>query len=182
MGAYKHSLYTKSRLTELTNTVIECLIGCTVIFFAAFLNDQAPNYLYYYNVFFIYLFCQTVLIFSGRLFLLTMVKAQLARGLFTIKTLFIGNSHKASEIYKTFRKKRQVSNVNSVGFVTADSFGSNGLSKYLPKLGSLSDVEHIIDEQHIEQVIVALDKSELKIQQNLLARLSEKDIHDKNCA
>ena len=176
MGAYKYSLYTRSRLTELTNTIIESLIGCSAIFFLIFLNDGADDYLYYYKVFFVYFFCQASVTYAGRFFILTIVKEQLSKGLFTIKTLFIGNSHKATDIYKTLVKKKQVSNICTVGFVSAESFSSNGLSHYLPKLGSLQDVETIIDEQHIEQVIVALDKTELKSQQNLLAILSDKDI------
>ncbi len=176
MGSYKYSLYTKSRLSELTNTVIECLIGCIVIFFTIFLNDQDANYFYYYKVFFAYLACQTTLTYVGRLLLLTIVKEQLKEGLFTIKTIFIGNSHKASDIYKSVVKKRQISNINTIGFVSSDGFSGNGLSHYIPKLGNLADVEKIIDAQNVEQVIVALDKSELKSQQNLLARLSDKDI------
>ncbi len=176
MGAYKYSLYTRSRLTELTNTIVECLIGCSVIFFLIFLNDGADDYLYYYKVFFAYNICQITVVFAGRLMLLSIVKQHLAKGWFTIKTLFIGNSHKASDIYKMLTAKKQVSNISTIGFVSADGFSGNGLSHYLPKLGSLTDVESIIDKQHIEQVIVALDSTELKTQQNLLARLSDKDI------
>ncbi len=176
MGTYKYSLYTRSRLTELTNSIIECFIGCSVIFFLIFLNDGADNYLYYYKVFFSYVVCQTLFTYTGRLLLLSFVKRQLAKGWFTIKTLFIGNSHKASDIYKTLSAKKQVSNISAIGFVSAESFSSNGLSHFIPKLGELSDVENIIDKQGVEQVIVALDKTELKSQQNLLARLSDKDI------
>src|SRR5690242_9355259 len=35
-GAYKESLYVKSRLAELTNTIIQSLIGCMIIFFFIF--------------------------------------------------------------------------------------------------------------------------------------------------
>ncbi len=175
-GSYKYSLYMRSRLTELTNTIIECLIGCTVIFFLIFLNDKADNYWYYYKVFFTYVICQMIVTYAGRLLLLSLVKNQLAKGWFTIKTLFIGNSHKASEIYKMLIKKRQVSNFSAVGFVSSEAFSSNGLSHYLPKLGTIKEVESIIDANQIEQVIITLDKTELKSQQNLLARLSDKDI------
>ncbi|MDQ2753124.1 MAG: exopolysaccharide biosynthesis polyprenyl glycosylphosphotransferase, partial [Bacteroidota bacterium] len=176
MGSYKYSLYTRSRLTELTNTIIECLIGCTIVFFLIFLNDNADSYWYYYKVFFVYVVCQIISVYGGRLLLLSMVKAQLSKGLFTIKTLFIGNSHKASEIYKMLMKRKQVTNFRAVGFVSTDAFSSNGLSHYLPKLGTVKEVETIIDRQGIEQVIITLDKTELKSQQNLLARLSDKDI------
>ncbi len=175
-GSYKYSLYTKSRLAELSKTIVECLIGCSVIFFIIFLNDYAADIFYYYKVFFVYLLFQIFAVFAGRLLLLTIVKKQLANGWFTIKTLFVGNGHKATDIYKTLKAKNQISNISPLGFVCADGFSGNGLSHYIPKLGSFSEVETIIDAQQIEQVIVALDNAELKSQQNLLARLSEKDI------
>ncbi len=176
MGSYKYSLYTRSRLTELTNTIIECLIGCTIVFFVIFLNDKADSYWYYYKVFFVYVVCQITATYAGRLLLLSLVKAQLSKGLFAIKTLFIGNSHKASEIYKSLIRKKQVVNFSAVGFVSTEAFSSNGLSHYLPKLGTVKEVENIIDRQGIEQVIITLDKTELKTEQDLLARLSDKDI------
>ena len=176
MGSYKYSLYTRSRLTELTNTIIECLMGCTIVFFAIFLNDKTDSYSYYYKVFFVYVVCQIGTTYAGRLLLLSLVKRQLSKGLFTIKTLFIGNSHKASEIYKSLVRKKQVINFSAVGFVSTEAFSSNGLSHYLPNLGTVKEVESIIDRQGIEQVIITLDKTELKTEQNLLARLSDKDI------
>ena len=176
MGAYKESLYVKSRLSELTNTIIESLIGCIVIFFLIFLNDVKDNYHYYYNIFFTFLICQVTVVFAGRLLVLSIVKAHLFKGLYSIKTLFIGNSHKALEIYKEIYNQRHPSYFSSIGFVSADAFSGNGLSAYLPRLGSLAQVEHIIDTKQVTQVIVSLDKSELQQQQNMLARLSEKDV------
>ncbi len=178
MGSYKESLYVKSRLSELTNTVIASLIGCIVIFFLIFLNDEKGNYLFYYNIFFTFLICQVTVVFGGRLLLLSVAKKHLSKGLYSIKTIFIGNSHKAVDIYREIYKHRYPSyyNYNSIGFVSADTSSGNGLSLYLPRLGSLSQVEDIIDREQVKQVIVSLDKSELLQQQDMLARLSEKDV------
>jgi exopolysaccharide biosynthesis polyprenyl glycosylphosphotransferase len=178
MGSYKESLYVKSRLIELTNTVIASLIGCIVIFFLVFLNDVKGNYLYYYNIFFTFLMCQVTVVFGGRLVLLSEAKNHLSKGLYSIKTLFIGNSHKASDIYREIYKRHNPTyyNYNSIGFVSADTLSGNGLSLYLPRLGSLAQVENIIDREQVKQVIISLDKSELLQQQDMLARLSEKDV------
>src|SRR4051794_5606819 len=106
MGSYKESLYVKSRLSELTNTVTGSLIGCIVIFFLVFLNDARGNYLYYYNIFFTFLICQVTVVFGGRLILLSEAKNHLSKGWYSIKTLFIGNSHKALDIYREIYKRR----------------------------------------------------------------------------
>src|SRR3954447_20707201 len=164
MGSYKESLYVRSRLSELTNTVIGSLIGCIAIFFLIFLNDIKGNYSYYYNIFFSFLICQIAVVFGGRLIVLSIVRNHLSKGLYSIKTLFIGNSDKALDIYREIYKRRNPSynNFNSIGFVSADAFSGNGLSGYLPRLGSLAQVENIIDREQVEQVIVSLDKSELQ--------------------
>jgi exopolysaccharide biosynthesis polyprenyl glycosylphosphotransferase len=175
-GVYKESLYVKSRLAELTNTIIQSLIGCMIIFFFIFLNDVKDNYPYYYTIFFTFLICQISVVFAGRLLILSIAKSHLAKGLYSIKTLFIGNSHKALEIYKEIYKRRHPVYYVSIGFVSADAFSGNGLSIYLPRLGNLAQVENIIDKEQVQQVIISLDKSELQQQQNMLARLGEKDV------
>ena len=43
VGAYRTSLYKKSRLTELTNTFIYSIFGCTFIFFAIVINDPVKG-------------------------------------------------------------------------------------------------------------------------------------------
>ncbi len=176
MGSYKTSLYLKSRLSELTNTIIESLIGCLVIFFLIFLNDVKDDYLYYYNIFFTFLIFQICLVFAGRLAILSVVKSHLYKGWYSIKTLFIGNSNKALEIYKEIHNYRHPAHFKTIGFVSAENFSGNGLSAFIPRLGGLSQVEAIIDKERIQQVIVSLDKSELQQQQDMLARLSDKDV------
>ena len=45
------------------------------------------------------------------------------------------------------------------------------MSKFLPQLGHLSQLEQIIDEHKIEEVIVAVDSSEHHLLENILTRL-----------
>ena len=45
------------------------------------------------------------------------------------------------------------------------------MSKYLPQLGHISQLENIIDEHEIEEVIVAVDSSEHHLLENILTRL-----------
>src|SRR5580692_9724594 len=62
VGSYK-SLYQKSRLSEVANTFVYCLIGCTIIFFPIVINDPVKDYHYFY---------QTYMIFLSAHFLLTL--------------------------------------------------------------------------------------------------------------
>src|SRR5687767_7240737 len=60
-----NSLYRKSFITELTNTFVLSLIGCTIIFFSIVLNDHQKDYTYYYKALFSYVSAQFVFTIVG---------------------------------------------------------------------------------------------------------------------
>ncbi len=57
VGAY-NNLYRKSRLSEFIITLLCCLIGCTIIFFAIVINDPQKQYTYYYKALLCYVAAQ----------------------------------------------------------------------------------------------------------------------------
>ena len=58
-------------------------------------------------------------------------------------------------------------------------FGKNGTSKKLPTLGNIESLESIIDNNNIHQVVLAMEKSEHAMVENIINRLSEKDVEVK---
>lgn len=50
------------------------------------------------------------------------------------------------------------------------------MSKHLPKLGSIEELENIIDEHQIEEVIIAVDTSEHNKLEQILAQLSHRQV------
>jgi FlaA1/EpsC-like NDP-sugar epimerase len=76
VGSY-NSIYKKSRLTEFTSTFICTLIGCTALFFLFLLDDVKNNYNYYYSAFAILFGLHVLLIWIGRLVILSMAKTQI---------------------------------------------------------------------------------------------------------
>lgn len=176
MGSYKNSLYVKSRLNELSNTVIESLIGCLILFFILLLNDREQNYIYFYKVFFTFWFLQSVFIFAGRLIILNIAKKHLLKGKYYFNTIFIGNNAKAVTAYKEIKNNFSALGYKSLGYVCANEFTSNNLAAYIKKLGSLENIHSVIEEHQIQQVVVALDKSELHYAETIMNRLSEKNV------
>jgi exopolysaccharide biosynthesis polyprenyl glycosylphosphotransferase len=49
----------------------------------------------------------------------------------------------------------------------------------LPRLGSIEDLESIIDEHRIRQVVLAMEKTEKPLMESVINRLSEKDVEIK---
>jgi polysaccharide biosynthesis protein PslA len=178
-GTY-HSIYKKSRLFEFTGTFICSLVGCIIIFFALLLNDAKSNYAYYYLAFLCLFAVHFILTFLGRILLLNFAKNQLLTGKVQFNTLMIGSHDNAIRIFKETEKSQRDGGYRYIGFVTPyHNNGKNGITKFIPRLGGLDQLEKIIDENKIEQVVLAMERSEQSLLENIISRLSEKDVEIK---
>ncbi len=168
-GTY-FDLYRKSRLNEINRTLISCIIGCIAVAVIVFANDSS-DYSYFINEFGHYLLIHTVIALVFRLFILYQVKLNLTSGKVGFNTLIIGGNQQAINIYKqVLDNPRALGNI-FIGFIYSNKEASNGMTKYLPQLGHLSQLEEIIDKHEIEEVIVAVDSSEHHLLENIVTRL-----------
>jgi hypothetical protein len=92
------------------------------------------------------------------------IKKNINRGEFGYNTLIIGGNQQAIAIYKDINDNEVKLGYTFKGFVYADNSGSNGMSAFLPKLGSINELEKIIDEHSIEEVIIAIDTSDAALE------------------
>lgn len=177
-GFYKEALYKRSRLTELTSTFIACLIGCLLIFFSIILNDHAPSYTYFYKTFFLFFSLQFVLTVTGRLIILAIVRSHLATGKIKVNTLLVGNGANAVKVVRELHKGIPSETCFFTGYINTSTAKSN-LSRLITSLGSVEDLEAIIKKHSIQQVVIALEKQENHLAEDLLKRLSEVDVEIK---
>jgi exopolysaccharide biosynthesis polyprenyl glycosylphosphotransferase len=174
-GAYFNP-YRKSRFIELYRTFIITIIGAIALYFIIILNDRTEDLSYYYKSFFVYFIIQFVLTIIGRYIVLGGVKRKINKGQFGYSTLIIGGNQQAISIYKDIIQNQVKLGNNFQGFVYADNTGNNGMSAFLPNLGSINELERIIDEHSIEEVIIAIDTSEHGKLQYILAQLSHRQV------
>ena len=174
-GAYFNP-YRKSRFIEIYRTLIITILGSILFYFIFIINDINKDYTYYYQSFFIYLLIQFLLTSIGRILVLRRIKKNINRGEFVYNTLIIGGNQQAIAIYKDINDNEVKLGYTFKGFVYADNSGSNGMSAFLPKLGSINELEKIIDEHSIEEVIIAIDTSEHNKLQYILAQLSHRKV------
>ena len=172
-GAYFNP-YRKSRIIEIYRTLIIAILGSIALYFIIFLDDEPLNFAYYYRSFFVYLIIQFTITSLGRFLVLNFIKNQINIGKFGYNTLIIGGNKQAINIYKDILTNQVKLGYTFKGFVYADNTGQNGMSDYLPKLGSIDELEKIIDEHHIEEIIIAIDTSEHNKLQYILAQLSHR--------
>ena len=178
VGSY-HSLYKKSRLFEFTITLVCTLIGSVVLFFVFILDDVKGNYYYYYVAFLSLFFIHIFFIFFGRWLLLNKVKQQLLAGQVFFNTLMVGSQEMALKIYRETGKSLHDGGYRYVGFASPNHNLKDNIQNLIPKLGSIDELEQIIDEHKIIQVVLAMEKSEQPLMESVINRLSEKDVEIK---
>lgn len=178
VGAY-HSLYKKSRLFEFTSTFVCSFLGCIVLFFVFLLDDAKNNYTYYYQAFLILFALHFVFTFTGRWILLNKVKGQLLHGKISFNTLMVGSHDTALRIFRETENNLRDGGYRYAGFINTDSHGKNGIHKTVPSLGTIAELEQVIDTRAIRLVVLAMGKNEQSLLENIINRLSEKDVEIK---
>ncbi len=175
IGSYQN-VYKKSRLREFTNTIICSIIGCLVLFFILLLDDVQNDFTYYYSAFGILLVLNILLVFSGRLLILNIAKRQIRKRQFTFPAIMVGNQENINLIYKETNEHLQEEGYEFLGFLS----DVNGRTQSkLKRLGTIQNLESIVDELKIRLVTLAVDKREQPLLEEMIARLSEKDVEIK---
>lgn len=177
-GTY-HSLYKKSRLAEFTLTFVCTLIGSIALFVFFIWNDPYQNYAYLAQSFGVLVGGHFLLTFLGRYLLLRRAKNQLLQGQVSFNTLMVGSQENAIRIFRETEENLRDGGYRYSGFVSPDHNGKNGIDKLIPKLGPLDDLEKIIDTHAIRLVVLAMERKESPLVDNIVARLSEKDVEIK---
>lgn len=167
VGSYQQSLYEKSRLNEMTATFIHILLG-SFIFCIIIPIDTSVFFTYFLSYFAI----SFVLLFSGRLIILHSFKKAILKGKLVFNALIIGNNQYAVQAYQEIQKNFRYLGIQVTGYITTGHDKGNGLSKWLPNLGNITQLQQLIREKQIAKVILALDKNEHAAIDDILYRLS----------
>lgn len=175
-GTY-HSLYKKSRLNEFSSTAVCSLIGCTVLFFAIVINDPQTDYRYYYKAYFIFLLAHFLITWFGRWFVLLITKRQIRHRKIIFNSLLLGTGPIARKTYEESRVGLEAIGYQYSGYIGAGSAINKDIP--IPSLGAIGDLEKVIDRENIKLVVVAIEKTENDYTENIIQRLSEKDVEIK---
>jgi exopolysaccharide biosynthesis polyprenyl glycosylphosphotransferase len=174
LGSYE-SLYRKSRLNELITSFFATLLGTTALFFLFILDDGKQETSYYYRAFILLWLLNLILQLTGRALLLGKVKSQVLKGEVWFQTLLIGNESTATKLLQDLQKNSRWLGYRFSGYFTPDDH-PNGLQSYLPYLGNLSNIETFLKSNHVDQVIIALEKPHGQQVETVLNTLSKYDL------
>jgi polysaccharide biosynthesis protein PslA len=173
-GSY-FNLYRKSRLIEIYRTFITSLIGCILLFFKPVLNDKVPDYNYYYKAFFIYLLLQWLLTSLFRHLVLNNAKRNIRKRAFSFTTLIIGGNGVAESIYKEIIGEHKNTLNNFIGYVSTSLDNQPTMQKYMPCLGTVSEIVQLVEQHKVDEVVIGIDTHEHELLQDILSKLSHTD-------
>lgn len=156
-GSYQN-VYRKSRLKELSQTVMACIIGVVIIFFALLLDDKVGTYNNYYFSFIVLFAIHFPLTYIPRLIITTHKVRSIHNRTIGFPTIIVGDKAKAMEIFNDLQEQEVYSGNKIEGFVNISGTPVTGLP--LNYLGTLKDISRIISEYKIEEIIIALEKDE----------------------
>jgi exopolysaccharide biosynthesis polyprenyl glycosylphosphotransferase len=175
VGSYRR-VYRKSRLNELGQTIIITLIGVTVIFFVAILDDVIITYKSYYQSFLVLFILHFSLTYTGRLALTSVTVRKIHKKLIGFNTVIVGSNGNAMAIYEEVEKQERSSGNIFVGFVSVYDRDNYKIGRILPHLGKYDDLKEIVERHQIEEVIIAIERSETSTIDNIIARLEDTNV------
>ncbi len=175
ISGYYNQVLRKSRLSELFTTIISSFFGCLVLFFFLLMKDR-ETYDYYIS-FFVLLILHFLFTYAGRVIITQAATKNTHNRIWGFNTLIIGTGKNALSIaYELDQMKQSLGN-NIIGFVATESNHTKVDQERI--LGTLNDLEKIIEERKIKEIIVAVDKSESNLIFNILGRSYQHDVEVK---
>ena len=174
-GTYRN-VFRKSRLNELKQTLLATLIGSVVIFFVLLLDDRITSYKYYYLLFLVLFGLQFFFTYFPRLVITTRTVRRIHSRKIGFNTLLVGNGEKAWKIFQEVENQEISAGNFFKGYITMNESSNPQLVKALPCLGSMDNVGQVIDDNAIEEVIIAVEKCERSLVTTIINVLSAKEV------
>ena len=173
---YYNNVFAKSRLKELGQTFFVILIGTVILFFVTIIDDVIVSYKSYYVSFAVLFGLQFVLTYFCRLLITTRTIRKIHRKEIGFNTLIIGSHDNACDIYKEIENQKYPSGNLIVGFVNVFDWKEYKLKNYIPHLGFYKDVAQVVKDNDIEEVIIAIERSEIETIDKILVLLESLDV------
>ena len=166
-------IYRLSRLTTLVQTLALSAAGTLLLFFFILLDDAVVSYSTYARSLITLFTLHFFLTATVRMFLLTRASQRLKAGEISFNTLIVGGGRRAVHLYQDISGQPKGLGNRFIGFVDGEVKTDPALQQHLPRLGSLHQLRQLIEEQRVEEVIIAVDTSQHNRLRELLSVLGE---------
>jgi len=175
IGSYR-KIYRKTRVKEMGQTLFITLVGVIIIFFALILDDVMASYKAYYKTFLVLFSLQFFITYFFRVIITSITIHKIHSRKIGFNTVMVGSNGNSVAIYNEIQNQKKSPGNIFIGFVNAIEHSSYSLAKYLPHLGSYKDLKTIIQERNVEEVIIAIEHSEQRAIEKIIAEVEETDV------
>jgi exopolysaccharide biosynthesis polyprenyl glycosylphosphotransferase len=166
---YYNKIYRKSRLDELVTTFGVTLFGCLLFFFIFILDDIVTSPVDYVKYMLFLFSSQFLLTYIPRLIVTSYINNGIHSGKIGFNTILVGNDAQALQAYETVRKQKSHSGNLFVGYVRVEGQKPDMMEGKLPCFGDLGDLGRVVEEKHVEEIIVAMHNGQRKYIQPVLS-------------
>ncbi|MEZ4912210.1 MAG: sugar transferase [Saprospiraceae bacterium] len=153
-------IYRYSRLETLKSTLFSTCIGVIILFFTVLKDDTVFQKISYSQVLLALFLIHFGITSIVRMIILTVASRRLKAGLVSYNTVIIGGDKNAMDLYEDMTGRPYSLGHKFIGFIDSNGKSTNILSKHLPKLGKIKDINQVIYDNKIEEVIIAVETSE----------------------
>jgi len=175
LGTYRH-IYRKSRVNELAKTLVVTFLGTILLFFVLLLDDWVPSYHTYRYTFLTLFLLQFLVLYSIRFILLTRLKNKLKKREIGFNTIMVGSNDKALSLYQELENEKNSQGYHFIGFVNIEDNSAAKLSPYLTQLGCYDQLPEVIQENHVDEIIIALESSEHDRLKKIVSLLEDQNV------
>lgn len=175
VGMYR-TWFAASRFDEISTLFKATFVGIFVLFFLIFIDDYSHGVSSANRILiFIYWGMFLVLVSSGRLFLRSFQRSLLIRGIGRKNVLIVGFNDKAKEVHDQLLKHKALG-LDVKGYVSANGYDSHNNYKNINVLGTINEIEKLIDETNAQEIIIALEKEDQDVLIQLISKCDQKNI------
>lgn len=173
-GTY-HDVRRLFRLRILNLTLGATLIGVLVVFFLFLLDDQITGYKQYYKSILLLTAVLFTFLIIPRFIFVSYIVHKIHSRQAGFRTLLVGGSDKAVEIYNEIQSSPKGYGTDFVGFINLNGVDTL-LKDKLPYFGHFDDVDEILRKYKIEEVIIALESTEHDRLKKVISRLEGSEL------
>ncbi len=176
LAGYYRDVLRKSRLNDILQTFIQTFIGTVILFFLLLLDDEISSYKNYYLLFTALFSLHFIITLIPRSIILSTITRKIRNRSIYFPTIMIGSNMQAVDVYKEMEQESSFYGNRIIGFINVHTKKHYQLSDYLPHLGGVEDLRSILDKFGIEEVIIALERSEHSEFSKILNKLGLCDV------
>ena len=174
VGNYR-DVYHRSRLKELYQTFFCTLIGSLALFFTTILDDHITSYRDYYDSLLTLFLLQFLLTYLGRFCITNTIINRIHSGKIRFNTIIVGSNDNAVGIYNEITNQLKPSGQHFVGFLNVYDKDHYKLGEFMEHLGSYREIVEIVKKHDVEEVIIAIERSETQSMNVLLSVMDSTD-------